>query len=506
MTQGNSSNSDNSKVSKSNSISHSKKYKKFVATNALVFLVSRVLSIIYVYTVTRLIRDETMALMIILATFQSIFVNLIPIGFSYAAKQRTLSAKEYTDRFLKNYFSYTFFVSFPLMIFSSLLLLNHTGLPLISVNSLLYLAANILALFLEVLRNTEVALYNTDKATLLSGFYSILNSIMVPSFYFFFTQDLTSVLLAWVIALIIVILSDIRAGFQFFSITVAYSEWKEMLIFSLPIWVTTGLNIFSVQINRIFIYEMFDYQSLNTFHWVDKNLMIGLQLVSLLLAGVYSMLVKLRSEDYEKFKRVSRAMFRIISIAGVFVFLGFFSNAEFIVPFLLGEKYERGIEWMKILSFAYILQSVINFLLIRFLANENRFETIFIRGGGLIIRIIVALILLPMQVNGLLIAILFSALITLIALISLTKELYSWNKHHIIRYSVFLLIDILLVVTFDQLFVWPLNNVSLILLLVMMVVFKPLEKQDIIYIERIIPKFGNRFIRPFLHKVSYTTD
>ncbi|MFW9904550.1 MAG: hypothetical protein ACFFFH_09480 [Candidatus Thorarchaeota archaeon] len=496
--------SDDSSTSNFVPVSHSQKYRKFIASNALIFFIARVVSIIYVYVVARLIVFDVMAAMIIISTFQNIFINIIPLGFSYAALQWTLSDKSPKSIYLKNYYSYTFFVSFPIMIFSSLALLLYIDFPMTFLNIFLYVCSGLLAYFLEVLRNTEVALYNTDKSALLSGLYSILNSIFVPFFYFFLSQDLFSVLLAWVIALILVISWDLRQALQYFCFQIRIAEWKRMLIFALPVWITTIINILSVQINRIFIYEFFDDASLNTFHWVDKNLTIGLQFVSLVLTGVYSLLVKLRAENYEKFENVSRAMLRMVSVLGFLVFLTFLVNAEFIVAFLLGEKFLSGIAWMKILSLAYILQSVIAFLLIRFLANENRIDVIVIRGGGLFLRIFLALIFLELQINGLLLAILLSALFTLVLFIARGKEFHQWNKHHFLRFSTFLLSGLIIAIVADVFLVWPLNNLSLIMILLFMFLFRPFESQDIDYIERVLPKMGYKYIKPFLKHLSYS--
>lgn len=496
----------NSSTSNSISVSHSQKYRKFIASNALIFFISRIVSIAYVYVVARLIAFDVMAMMIIISTFQNIFINIIPLGFSYAALQWTLSEKSPTSAYLKNYYSYTFFVSFPVMIFSSLALLLYIDFPMTFLNIFLYVCGGLLAYFLEVLRNTEVALYNTDKAALLSGLYTILNSIFVPFFYFFISQDLFSVLLAWVIALILVISWDLRRALHYFCFQIKIAEWKRMLVFAIPVWITTIFNILSVQINRIFIFEFFDDASLNIFHWIDKNLMIGLQFVSLFLAGVYSLLVKLRTENYEKFENISRAMLRLVSAIGFFVFLTFFVNAEFIVAFLLGEKFLSGIAWMKILSLAYILQSVVAYLLIRFLANENRVDIIVIRGGGLFLRIILALVLLEFLVDGLLLAILFSTLFTLVSFIIRGKEFHQWNKYHFLRFSSFFLFGLIITIVADVFLVWPLNNLSLIIILLLLFLFRPFESQDIEYIERVLPKIGSKYIKPFLNHLSYSSS
>jgi len=480
-------------------VSHSQKYKRFIISGALVFFVSRIMSIGYVYVVTRLISDEVMAMMIILAAYQAIMINVVPLGFSYGSMQWTLRDKNGYTGFLKNYYSYSFIVSFPLMTFTTLAMWLSYGFPFLSIDLVLFTCANLLSLFLEILRNTETALYNNDRTILLSGYYSILNSLFVPLFYFFLFQDLTSVLLAWIMALSIVICWELHRALKFISLHVSLSEWKRMFIFSFPVFITTVINIMTVQIDRIFIYGMYDEQSLNTYHWVDVNLNIGLQLVGVFLVGTYSLFVKLRTEDPRRFDNVSRGLFRVIGIISTFIFLGYLVNADFIIPFLLGERFTLGILWMKILSLAFIPASLVSFLLIRFLANEHRVEIIVIRGGGIILRITLALLLSTFQIYGLIMAVMISTTITLVAFIARSSELRNWKKENLIRFSSFFFMGIFISIAVEMLFTWPFTNISLVLLIAISFLLKPLDAQDLDYIERVIPVRMQKFILPILN-------
>ena len=132
-------------------------------------------------------------------------------------------------------------------------------------------------------------------------------------------------------------------------------------------------------------------------------------------------------------------------------------------------------------------------------------EIIIIRCGGLFLRIFLALILLEFQVDGLLLAILLSILFTLASFKSCGKEFHKWNKYHFLRFSTFLLFGLIITIVSDAFLVWPLNNLSLIIILLVLFIFRPFESQDIEYIERVLPKLGNKYIKPFLNRLSYSS-
>jgi O-antigen/teichoic acid export membrane protein len=220
------------------------------------------------------------------------------------------------------------------------------------------------------------------------------------------------------------------------------------------------------------------------------------------MIGIYSMFVKLKANDEDRFATISQAFFRIITFVGFIIFIGFFANSEFIVLFFLGDTYKLGIGWMKFLSLCYIPLSIIDFLLIRFLATGSRFDVMIIRGGGLITRIILAIILIPFHIYGLLFAILISALFTVISFIVRSPEIISWSKNQILRFFGFLLLNLPIILVLDYLLIWPLNNIIFGLILLNLIIIKPFETSDMQYIERVIPRRFQFIMKPLLDRIS----
>lgn len=441
--------------------------------------------------------------MIILATYQGIFINILPFGISYAASQWTLKKHNEKSKYLSDYYSFSFYVTIPLIIISSFIIWQFLNYNIISGDLLLFTIANIFALILQIFAKVEIARYRNDKSILINSMYSIFNSIFVPLVYFIKFQNLSGVLIAWIISSGVVILMNLKNQYGIIKLSLNFASWKNMLVFSFPIYIMSIINITNLYADKLFIYAFYEPLELNGYYWIDKLLLIGSQVTNLFLAGVYSMLVLLKNENVSRFHNISRSIFRNIGLISIAVFLSFNANAVFIVNILLPEQYFFAIDWLRTLSYIFIIQNLINYLMIRYLADEKRKSVAVIRLMGIIIRFSFAFYFIDKRIEGLIIGIYVSAIITLIALIFFTEELRHWKLETLIRYLGFSIISIIIMIITNYNFVWPITNVSLFAIFIMLIVIKPLNRADTNYITKVVPVRLKKYVTPFMNLISH---
>jgi len=511
---------DNSEKMESSSepiekIDHSKKYKRFIITSSVILVLSRVMSLGYIYVITKVvdIPDKILATMQFMALSQSVLISVIPFGISYAASQWTLGEFKGKDTYLEDYYAFSIYVTLPLLIVSTLgvwIFFSTLGdiSPYMggtfSVNMILYLLANLFAMVQQLFVKVELARYKNDVAVIINASYSILTSIFVPLIFFVFQRNLTSVLLAWVISSGIVILVNLRNQLPIIKLRVDLKLWKEMLVFSFPIYLVIIVNVVNSSVDQFFIFGNYN-NSLEyiAYTWVTKLIQIGSQFSAIFLTGVYSMLVILKKEDILRFHNISRSLFKIVGLIGFAIYLGMIANAYFIIDTLVPKKYAFAIEWLKILSYISILNNLVNYLVIRYQVDEKRTTILLIRVLSVVIRISIAVFLIDMKVNGLLIGIYFSSVITVFLQVFFAEELRNWKMNHFLRYAGFAAIGMLAMYLTDHLTVWPYTNGGLIIVAILGVIIKPINDNDRNYIMKVVPVRLKKYASPFINLITH---
>lgn len=491
-------------MTNSGAINHSSKYKRFLITSSFSYIIARFLSIIYVYVINDIVKDITVfSDMILLATYQSLFIIIIPIGMGYTVTLWTLQSHTGTDEYQKLYSSFYFLFITPMTIIASIFTWIYFGKDIKSVNLLLYIIANLMSILMNVFASIENSRYNNHRSVLIASLYSLLNSILVPAIYYYSYQSLTGILLAWMIASSTIIIIFGKDKLSIFTIRPNIKKWFAMIKLAFPNYILSIVLIATSFGDRMFIYNYYGDYTLTTYYWVERILLIGSQMAIMFLTGINSMIILLHKENQKKFETISRSIFKSLTIISFSIFIVFFINAQLITEILFKGKYEHATPWLRILAFPFVLLSISEYLAIRYSSLEKRALLLFLRSVAISIRYIVAFSFVDKGINGLFYGIYSSLIFYFVSLVLFAKELRTWDRKALFHYLSFL-ITTLIVVILTKDILWPVSNIAIIIIFISAIIIKPLQPMDSDFILKIIPYKLKPLIQRLLHMISYT--
>ncbi|MFX1517139.1 MAG: hypothetical protein ACFFC6_12625, partial [Promethearchaeota archaeon] len=245
-----------------------KKYRRFVVGGFSRVLISRTFSFLYVIIVTRLIIKGTMDQMIILASGQLIILQVTSLAMRFSCRQRALSVKgEKSDEFRYNGVLFMLFIATPISIILAVIMALYVGGFEYTVLLISYPLSMALIMLMETEIMVEKSLLAADRAILLNMVFSVLNSIMVPLFYFI-APTLASVLWAWNFSLVLTVLLDIKVILRILQKKRLSSQVITYLIhFGFPIYLGQLPQLISTHINNFVIFEFLETGATSIFYW-----------------------------------------------------------------------------------------------------------------------------------------------------------------------------------------------------------------------------------------------
>ncbi len=344
------------------------RYRKFIMSGGARILTTRFFSLLYTIVAARLIMKDDMAVLIILASTQALLVFFSRYGLQFSAvhfgvgKRRVEGGESLP-------FQVTLFAGVPSMILlteaiiSLFWLLQGSGSifsPLADpMLHILYLLSNVLAILLEGVIYSQVAMLNSDKEAALRAAYSIMNSIFVPLAYYL-EGTILSVVVTWTVILLV----DVLLGIAMFPqrsrlFVLNRARVEEIIRYGFVYNLSAFFATVSFQYDQFIIYEFYNPETLTDYYWPQRIATIGLEAFSIILTGVFPILAKLES-TYGKEVAIERfkSLFKLGIYFGSIFFTGFVLYADMGIGILLGSAYGASVFYLQLFAVMVWLKSI----------------------------------------------------------------------------------------------------------------------------------------------------
>jgi len=324
-------------------------------------IIVRSFSLVYFAVFYRLIGNDKydLGILVMLSLVLMSVGVLSDLGLYYSFMQWNLTKRMSFDELTKVTMGGFWLYILPLALLVNVLI---GWLIIGSINLLLglYLLNVIAYAFFNLVRRYVIAIMKVERTNLLLGSYSVLNSVSVPIFYYYF-RTLESVLFAWLLSLIGAIfltLISLKHIPPVWRVKIDLGLLKLMIAFGFPIFLTNLLRILGSQIDRFMIYIIFDPESLGVYTAMKRIVEILNEAVLVILAGLFPIFSKLFKRDKERGIKIFYAVFRLTFFIAMLAYPFFYINRVLFVHLLIGTAYDAGLRALEILVLGQIIVSL----------------------------------------------------------------------------------------------------------------------------------------------------
>ncbi|MFX1282154.1 MAG: hypothetical protein ACFFB5_00805 [Promethearchaeota archaeon] len=431
--------------------------------------------------------------MIILASGHLIISQLASFSMKYSCRQRALSVgEERSEEIRYNALVFMLVIVIPLAILlATILALYVTGS---SSFELLFLYPLSMAFLIIV--DTEImierSLLAADKAIFINMAYTILNSVLVPLFYYI-NPTLRSILWAWIIGLVVTVLLDIRKPFQILRKKKLNLQTLHYLLrFSFPIYLSQLPRLISSHINKFIMFEFLETGATSIFYWPNRILSIIREMIFIVATGSALLFNKLNIVDKERLRDSFLGLFRTIVLISAVVYFWIYLDAAILIYLLLGEGYIEAVLFFRLLCITWIITSMTTVMIN--LKDAQGHRRILVKGNLLDFssKIVLLLILISLGVLGVVLTELFVAILYFVYYLKNTKYLHV--NDNFIRLGIFITIVSItahigiFIENFDLFVMMILNLIYIGIAIGCFFMIKPLTTRDIRFIDNIIPQ------------------
>lgn len=442
---------------------------------------------------------------IILAAGYQIIAEITIFSMRYVGPQRALSApnESLSAKIRHNAVIFMLIVSAPLSVILSLPVLFYvTETP----NLELYLIYAMSSL-LMILKETEVMFARSslvvERALLLNTLYSVLNSVLVPLFYYI-TPTLKSVLWAWNIALLITVILGIKPlllvlKLKIFDLKVI----QNLLRFGFPIFIISVPRPVILNLNNLIIFENLEEGATSVFYWPNRILGIASEFLLIFLVGIEELFTHFNTTNKETLRDSFLAIFRLLVVFSTICYFLIYLNAGILIELLLGSGYLEAIYLFRLLCLAWIITTVNTVLSALKNAEAHRRVMVKVNIYNFTSKVLLLIILIPIGLLGVVIAEILTVTIVFIYF-AMNINFFKVNDNFI-RLGLFVASVMLLSVFgsfFDMTTLFSfiiLNSLYLIITMIVFFLCSPFTNHDIDFAKKILPmriQWVFRFYRP----------
>lgn len=344
--------------------------------------------------------------LIILTAGYQIIAEITIFGMRYVGPQRALSAsnKTLSSKIRHNAVMFMLIVSAPFSVVLSLPVFYYvTG-----TKSLELFLIYALSFLLIIIKETEVMYARSslavEKAILLNTVYSILNSVLVPLFYFT-TPTLKSVLWAWNVALFITVILGIKPLLHVIRMKIFDLKVIQALLrFGFPIYIISIPRPITLNLNKFIIFENLEEGATSVFYWPNRILGITNEILLIFLTGIQEMFTHFNVTNKETLRDSFLAIFRFLVVSSTILYFIIYLNASILINLLLGVGYLEAIYLFRLLCFAWIITTTTTVLSALKNAEAHRRVMVKVNIYNFISKIILLVILINIGLLGVVIA------------------------------------------------------------------------------------------------------
>ena len=479
---------------KINEIKVSNKYRNFLISGIGRILLTRITSVIYIILLVRYVPLVLQDYMIIINNFLGISATIGLFGIGYSLTQKKISTNVSNDDYHK--IIYTIFIlGSPINVISVFIIKLYVEISNSDLILLIFTSLFNYSLFLIYVLND--GLIKSELTILAKTIYSVLNSLLVPTFFILF-DSFNSILLAWNFSMLIALISS----FSTIKNIVAHLKFdfknsQSIIKFGFPVYLTSLLTIVSQRLDTFILYLFYETGETSQYYWVLRIAQVCQELFFSIFTGLFPILTKIFSRNNQwHYNNVVNSFLRVINFSSAYFFGILIVSSEIIIRYILGYEEIIYFRIIKYAFLAYILSAIAQILITSSLA-QGKTKTISI--GSVISNSVRTISLLLFYNTGpmvFVIILVFQQIILSAYYIFAKRSILSFNKQ-LVRNFIYL--GLLITMTF---FVpigatLPQSILYLIIYLLLTIflgyIIKPLSKNDLDNISNII---GDRFNTP----------
>ena len=480
----------------------SSKYKKFVITGFTRVGIARIISLAYILVVVRLIAPKVLDSMVVLSSGLIMLPSFFSFGLRYSSQRQAIKLDNKEEIITSsNFFLLT--VSFVLSCFGAIPLFYFSVPNPSLINLFLYFGALFFTYFRQVQINVFRVYLFEDKILIQALIYSILNSFLVPLFYWY-DQSLTSVLFAWNLGMLLSIIPYLKPilpflKINFFSLNVLSRTFK----FGLILYIFAFPNYFLNHMDSLIVYLILPSGSTSIYYYLNRFLLVITEVVLVLQIGIFPLFAQLeKNSGKERLAKAFQSGFRLYLVASIIPMFMIIINSELIVYVLLGtDNYSSQILDQTVYLVYFLALGAIFINLMTYLTKlkfaQGKQADIGIAATILaIFKIGIFVLLEDLELIGLGWGVMTAAFLSFLFLYFITPELYNISKKSLL--GLILYFFTLLGISFGMVLLdlglpsfWRfilINSVFLITAIGGLIVFRPFNKDDITFLRNVIPK------------------